>query len=57
MLTPKEQDEIEKIIENMTDEEVEAAIQRLLKMVDMQNRVAESFQTNPMTFSACETIQ
>lgn len=57
MLTPEDIAKIANIIENMTDEEVDAAIHRLEKLADMQNSINEAYQTNPMVFSACETIQ
>jgi hypothetical protein len=57
MLTPEDFEEIANIIEDMTDEEVEEAIQRIEKLAAMQNDINEAYQTNPMVFSACETIQ
>jgi len=57
MLTPEDIEEIAQIIENMTDEEVEEAIKRLEKLAAMQNDINEAYQTNPMVFSSCETIQ
>ena len=57
MLTPEDIQEISDIIENMSDEEVEAAIGRLMKLADMENRITSEYQTNPMVFSTCETIQ
>jgi hypothetical protein len=57
MLTPEDFEEIANIIEDMTDEEVEEAIQRLEKLAGMQNTINQAYQTNPMVFSACETIQ
>jgi 4'-phosphopantetheinyl transferase EntD len=57
MLTLEDIEKIEDIIENMTDEEVEEAIQRIEKLAAMQNDINEAYQTNPMVFSACETIQ
>ena len=57
MLTPEDIAKIANIIKNMTDEEVDAAIHRIEKMADMQNIINEAYQTNPMVFSSCETIQ
>ena len=57
MLTPEDIQEISDIIENMSDEEVEAAIGRVMKLADMEKRIASAYQTNPMVFSSCETIQ
>lgn len=57
MLTPKEIQQISDIIDKMTDEEVEQAIQRVMKFADMEKRISESYQINPMTFSSCEVLQ
>ena len=57
MLTPEDIQQISDIIEEMTDEEVEAAIGRVMKLADIEKRIASAYQTNPMVFSSCETIQ
>lgn len=57
MLTPEDIANISNIIENMTEQEVREAIVRVQKLVDMQERINEKYQTNPMVFSSCETVQ
>lgn len=57
MLTLDEIAEISAMIENMTVEEIEAGIERLERMSEMQTAVNDAFQTNPMVFSGSETIQ
>lgn len=57
MLTPKEIQKISDIIDNMSDEEVEQAIQRVMKLADMEKCISKSYETNPMTFSGFEVVQ
>lgn len=55
--TPEELAMVMKIIENMTEDECEDAIQRIMELAEMQNTINEEFQTNPMVFSSCEVLQ
>lgn len=57
MLTPEEINIISDIIDNMTDEEVEQAIQRVTELAAMENKISKAYQVNPMTFSSCEVLQ
>lgn len=57
MLTPEDIEKIAKIIMEMSDDECEAAIERVQKLADMQERINKEYQTNPMVFSSCETVQ
>lgn len=57
MLTPEDVQKISDIIEDMTDEEVEAALGRIMNLADMEKRITSAYETNPMVFSSCETIQ
>lgn len=57
MLTLEDIGKIAKIIENMTEDECQAAIERVQKLADMQERINKEYQTNPMVFSSCETVQ
>lgn len=57
MLTPEDIEKIVKIIENMTDEECQAAVDRVQQLAEMQEHINKKYQTNPMVFSSCETLQ
>ena len=55
--TPEELAMVMKIIETMSEEECEEAIQRIIELAEMQNTINEEFQKNPMVFSSCGVLQ